>query len=88
LTYFAHDYGLTQYPMEIDGKEPTPEQMKKLVDVAGEKGIKTIFIQQEFDRKNAEIMARETGCRLVVINPLSYHWSEEMIRIAKSLCDE
>jgi zinc transport system substrate-binding protein len=88
LTYFARDYGLTQYSIEEDGKEPTAEQVKKLVDVAKEKGIKTIFIQQEFDKKNAEIIARETGCKLVVINPLSYHWSTEMITIAKALSDE
>lgn len=88
LTYFARDYGLTQYPIEIDGKEPSPEQMKKLIDLAGEKNIKTIFIQQEFDRKNAEIVSRETGCRLVIINPLSYQWTKETVRIAKALSDE
>jgi zinc transport system substrate-binding protein len=88
LTYFARDYGLTQYAMELDGKEPAPEQLKALIDLAKEKNINTIFIQQEFDQKNAELMSRETGCRLVIINPLSYNWSEEMIRIAKSLSDE
>jgi zinc transport system substrate-binding protein len=88
LTYFARDYGLTQYAIEIDGKEPTPSQIKELIDTADEKGIKTIFIQQEFDRKNAELIARETGCRMVVINPLSYRWSEEIIHIAKALSDE
>jgi zinc transport system substrate-binding protein len=88
LTYFARDYGLTQYPIEMDGKEPTPEQMKRLVDLAKGENIKTIFIQQEFDQKNAETMARETGCRLVIINPLSCHWSKEMITIAQALSDE
>jgi zinc transport system substrate-binding protein len=88
LTYFARDYGLTQYAMELDGKEPAPEQLKKLIDLAKEKKINTIFIQQEFDQKNAELMSRETGCRLITINPLSYNWSEEIIRIAKSLSNE
>ncbi|MDR2086451.1 MAG: zinc ABC transporter substrate-binding protein [Dysgonamonadaceae bacterium] len=88
LTYFARDYGLTQYAMELDGKEPAPGQLKKLVDLAKEKNITTIFIQQEFDQKNVALMARETGCRLITINPLSYNWSEEIIRIAKSLSDE
>jgi zinc transport system substrate-binding protein len=50
--------------------------------------VKTIFIQQEFDRKNAEIIATETGCKLTTINPLSYYWSEETIKIAKALSDE
>ncbi|GHV59860.1 zinc ABC transporter substrate-binding protein [Bacteroidia bacterium] len=88
LTYFARDYGLTQYAIETEGKEPSPEQLKQLVDLAKKESIRTVFIQQEFDRKNAEIIARETGCRLEVINPLSYHWREEIIRIAKILSDE
>jgi DHA3 family macrolide efflux protein-like MFS transporter len=88
LTYFARDYGLTQYAIETEGKEPSPEQLKQLVDRAKRESIRTVFIQQEFDRKNAEIIARETGSRLVVINPLSGQWSEEMIRIAKALSDE
>jgi zinc transport system substrate-binding protein len=88
LTYFARDYGLTQYTIEKDGKEPSPEQLKALIDAAKRENIKTVFIQQEFDQKNAEIIARETGCRLVAINPLSYHWREEIIRIAQALSDE
>ncbi|MDR0542024.1 MAG: zinc ABC transporter substrate-binding protein [Dysgonamonadaceae bacterium] len=88
LTYFARDYGLTQYAIETEGKEPSPEQLKQIVDLVKKESIRTVFIQQEFDRKNAEIIARETGCRLEVINLLTYHWSEEVIRIAKILSDE
>lgn len=88
LTYFARDYGLTQYCIETDGKEPSPEQLKSLVQTTREKDIKTIFIQEEFDRKNAETISKETGCRLVVINPLSYNWPEETLKIAKALSDE
>jgi len=88
LTYFAHDYGLTQYCIEIEGKEPTPEQLKQLIDLSKEKEIKTIFIQQEFDKKNAEIIAKETNSHLIVINPLAYEWDKEMIRIAEALSHE
>ena len=85
LTYFARDYNLNQYSIEMDGKEPSPEQLKRLVKTAKEKEVRVIFIQQEFDSKNAGIIAKETGCIPVVINPLSYNWAEEMIRIAKEL---
>ncbi|MDR0232462.1 MAG: zinc ABC transporter substrate-binding protein [Dysgonamonadaceae bacterium] len=88
LTYFANDYGLTQYSIEIEGKEPTPDQLKQLIELAREKNIKTVFIQQEFDKKNAEIIAKETNCNLVIINPLSYNWDEEMIKIAEALSHE
>ncbi|MDR2692074.1 MAG: zinc ABC transporter substrate-binding protein [Dysgonamonadaceae bacterium] len=88
LSYFARDYGLVQYCIENDGKEPSPGHLKELVETVKNLQIKTIFVQQEFDRKNAESIARETGCRLLVINPLSCNWNEEMIRIAQALADE
>lgn len=87
LTYLAKEYGLTQLCIEMDGKEPSPAQLKELVEMAREHDAKVVFVQMEFDRKNAELIAKETGCRLVPINPLVYHWSEEMIYIAKSLAD-
>jgi len=88
LTYFARDYGLTQYSIEADGKEPSPEQLKTLMETAKEKGIKIVFVQQEFDQKNAESVAKQIGCRLIVINPLSYDWGKEMLHIAQALSDE
>ncbi|MDR1631923.1 MAG: zinc ABC transporter substrate-binding protein [Dysgonamonadaceae bacterium] len=88
LSYFARDYGLVQYCIENDGKEPSPEHLKELVETVKNLQIGTIFVQQEFDRKNAEAIARETGCKLVGINPLTYDWNEEMIRIAQALADE
>lgn len=88
LSYLARDYGLTQYSIETDGKEPSVEQIKILIDKAQKENIKTIFIQEEFDKKNAETIAKETGCKIITINPLSYNWKEEMIKIAKALANE
>lgn len=87
LTYFANEFNLTQLCIEMDGKEPSPAQLKKLVETAREHHTKVVFIQQEFDKKNAELIAKETGCRLVTINPLDFNWDKEMIHIAKALAD-
>ena len=85
LSYFAAEYQLTQLCIEMDGKEPSPAQLKELVDTARANNTRVVFIQQEFDQKNAELIAQETGCRLVTINPLSYNWHDEMIRLATIL---
>ncbi|MDR0429374.1 MAG: zinc ABC transporter substrate-binding protein [Tannerellaceae bacterium] len=88
LTYFAREFGLEQLCIEVDGKEPSPAQLKGLVDMAKEHQAGVAFIQREFDQRNAALIAKEAGCRVVVINPLSYDWSKEMILIAKSLAGE
>lgn len=87
LTYFAEEFDLIQLCIEMDGKEPSPAQLKQLVETAKANQTKVVFIQQEFDKKNAELIAKETGCRLAVINPLDFHWNKELIRIAKELSD-
>lgn len=85
LTYFAREFGLKQLCIELDGKEPSPAQLKQLLETATQSDAKVVFVQQEFDQKNAELIAKETGCRLVTINPLSYNWHDEMIRLATIL---
>ena len=52
-----------------------------------ERHVRVVFVQKEFDSRNAEIIAREAGVKIVSINPLSYKWSEEMIAVAKALSE-
>lgn len=88
LSYFADEYGLTQHSIEYEGKNPSPSQLKNLIDKANEEGVKVVFIQQEFDVKNAETVSKAIEGKTVAINLLSYNWSEEMIKIAKALAME
>ena len=88
LSYFARDYGLLQISIEESGKEPTPAHLKNLIDFCRTNDVDVIFVQPEFDSRNAEIIARETKSRVVPINPLSYDWQEEMIGVAKALTDK
>lgn len=85
LSYFARDYGLEQISIEESGKEPSPAQLKALIETCRKEQIRVIFVQQEFDTRNAQLIADELGVQIVPINPLSYDWPAEMIRVAKTL---
>ena len=85
LSYFARDYGLKQVSIEEGGKEPSPAQLKALIETCRNENVHTIFVQQEFDQRNAQLIANELGVNIVSINPLSYDWVKEMIRIAEAL---
>ena len=85
LSYFARDYGLKQVSIEEGGKEPSPAQLKALIETCRNENVHTIFVQQEFDQRNAQLIAHELGVNIVSINPLSYDWVKEMIRIAEAL---
>ena len=85
LSYFARDYGLKQISIEKDGKEPSPNQLKELIETCRKENAHVIFVQQEFDKRNAQLIADELGVSVVSINPLSYDWNEEMLNIANAL---
>lgn len=85
LAYLARDYNLKEISVESEGKEPSPADMKNLIDLAYTENINTIFVQKEYDRRNAGAIASETGAKLVVIDPLSQNWFESMNFIINAL---
>jgi zinc transport system substrate-binding protein len=85
LEYMSRDYGLEQISFENEGKSPSPARMKELIDVARDRGIGIIFIQAEYDLRNAESLAGETGARLIVINPMNREWPEAVLEVGKAL---
>ena len=85
LTYYARDYELEQYSLEIEGKSPSPAHLREMCDLAIANQISKIFIQSQFDRRNAEVLAAETGSEIISFDPLSLKWDEQMGYIAEQL---
>lgn len=85
LSYFARDYGLLQIPLEAGGKEPSPAKLKELIDLGRKERVRVVFVQPEFDQRNAELVAKQISSFIYDINPLSYSWEEEMMRVASRL---
>jgi zinc transport system substrate-binding protein len=85
LAYIARDYGLEEIPVEFEGKEPTPFRMKELIDRAKKDNLKTIFVQLEYDTKNAKAIAGEIGAKIILIDPLSENWQKSTMDIINAL---
>jgi zinc transport system substrate-binding protein len=82
--YFAHAYGLTQVPVEIEGKDPKPAQLAELIRHARKKGIRVIFVQPQFSSKSADMIAGEIGGQIAVADPLAEAWMDNLRTIADS----
>lgn len=85
LSYFARDYGLEQISLERNGKEITPNVMLQTIEEAINSGVKTVFIQNEFNTSQIETFADEIGAEVVVINPLAYNIIEEILKVAYAI---
>lgn len=85
LGYLARDYGLEEITVEYEGKEPSVSRMKELVDRARADSLKTIFVQKEYDTKNAEAIANEIDAKVRIIDPLAENWLESVTEIINAL---
>lgn len=83
--YFAKEYGLVQIAVEVEGKEPKPSSLAKLIDEAKEQNIRAIFTQPEFSDKSANIIAKELKIDVIKVSPLNPKWDENLINLAKSI---
>jgi len=83
--YFAEAYGLRQVAVEAGGKAPTAKQLGQLIRRARLVGVKLIFVQPQFDQRNAETVARAIGGAVVVLDPLAENYVDNLRRMAAEI---
>ncbi len=82
--YFAEAYGLKQYSIEIEGKEPSPKELAEIIATAKKSRISVVFAQPEFSQKMANEVAKAIHGQVVRLSPLSYDWEANLLRMAQS----
>ena len=85
LSYLARQYGLEQIALEEDGKEPSLNYMRELIEKAKAENIRVVFIQKEFDAENARQLAKEIDGEAIQIDPLNEQWDQQLREIANKL---
>ena len=80
--YFAAEYGLIMIPIEIEGKEPSVQDLARLISEAKEKGVKVIFVQAQFSTRSSEAIAEEIGGEVVVVDPLAKDYVSNMDEVS------
>jgi zinc transport system substrate-binding protein len=84
-SYLARDYGLIQVPILESEKEPGPRYLAEVVEVAREKNISTIFVDENFNPKSAEIIAAEIDGIVVPLDPLAENYIENMRSVGQKI---
>lgn len=86
LSYFARDYGLDQIPLGEENKEVSVTQMREKIDLAHASGCSTMFIQSNYDARQAGNVASQLGLEPVPINPVDYDWESQFNIIIDAIC--
>jgi len=69
--YYAQAYDLIQLPIEVEGKEVRAKSLVKLIEFAKSKNINRVFVQKQFNKNSAEIIAREIYADVIELDPLA-----------------
>lgn len=80
--YFCRDYSFEQYSIEVEGKDVSPREMTRLLGLAKDWHIRTIFVQMQYNNKAAKLFGEAIGANLVTLNPYSEQYMASMLEIA------
>lgn len=83
--YFLDRYGLRQETVELGGKQPSPKQLRKLIEKAKEQQVKVIFVQPQFQRRSAQALANAIGARVAEIDSLAGNYLENLRHMGEAI---
>ena len=85
--YFAKRYDLEQISIEVQGKEPKPNELVELVKDAKKHNIKIIFVSPQFSQKSAKTIAQNIGGNVVAIDSLGENWEIDLLKAANEIAN-
>ena len=85
--YFAKRYDLEQISIEIEGKEPKPNELVELIEESKKHDIKIVFVSPQFSQKSAQAISKNIGANVVAIDPLSDNWYENLQKVANEIAN-
>lgn len=83
--YYAMTYNLIQIPIEFEGKAPTPKVLEQISTIAKKRNLRTVFVQPQFARSSATVIANSINGSVVVADPLAENWEENLREVSKKL---
>ncbi|MDR2943801.1 MAG: zinc ABC transporter substrate-binding protein [Methanosarcinales archaeon] len=86
--YFARDYNLTQIAIEVDGKEPAPQDVVNFIGIAKDNNVSVIFVQEQVSVSGASAIAEGVGGSVYVLDPLAKNYIENMREVGHALADK
>jgi zinc transport system substrate-binding protein len=85
--YFCRDYQLNQLSVEFEGKDPTSQQLTRLLTQARQAGIHKVFVQMQYSSKGARLVAEELGVPVVNLDPYAESYMKTMRVIAHAFAE-
>lgn len=85
--YFTRAYGLEQVAIEIEGREPAPRELQRIIERAEAEDVRAIFVQPQFSNASARAIAAEVDATIVRLDPLARDYLQNLREMARKVRD-
>lgn len=85
LGYFADDYGLNMVSIQSEGKDASPDDLRKIIDIATIEHVKAVFYQAEIDSRQSKVIADEISGTALQISPLAPDYIDNLKKISDEI---
>ena len=85
--YFAERYHLRQIAIEFEGKQAGARQLAELIEQAQHLQVRAIFVQPQFDRRQAQRIAQAIKAQLIDADPLSPDYFANLRQVARDIAE-
>ena len=81
--YFADSYRLTQVSIEREGKEPGARGLAALIEQAKKDQIRVVFVQPQFDQRQAHQVAQAIDGGVIAVDPLAANYVDNLRHVGQ-----
>ena len=86
LTYFAKEHNLTQVSVEQEGKEPTAQYLKNVINEIKKNNVKVLLVQPQFPKSSVDLISKEVpDIKIIEFNPLEENIFDNLKKFTDSL---
>ncbi len=85
--YLAREYGFKQEYIQFDGKDPSINDLQKIIDRAKAEKVKVIFVQKQFSTDSAHSIAENIHGVVMQVDPLAENYLESITKLSTAIIE-
>lgn len=87
FSYFCHDYNLEQISIEIEGKEPRPQDISNVIQKTENTPVRLVLIQEQYNNKGAIAIAHKLHVPTFSVDPYTSQYEKMLLDITDQIAE-
>ena len=83
--YFCRDFELEQISIEVEGKEPRPQDISSVLERAAKASVRLVLIQEQYNNKGALAIASNMDIPTFCTDPYSSNYKQTLLDITSQI---